>query len=71
MELEPLLVSKKTGAGVLGVSLRKIDYMIASGILPVRRIGRRVLLPLRALRQFAEKPIKSQKASAKARGHDE
>jgi excisionase family DNA binding protein len=66
MELEPLLVSKKEAAALLGISLRQVDYVIAQGKLRTRRIGRRVLLPFRAVRQFAGETPKAQKACKQA-----
>jgi excisionase family DNA binding protein len=48
-----LLFNKQQAAQVLGISVRKIDYLIAQEQLPVRRIGRRVLISLQALEQFA------------------
>ena len=48
-------LSRKDSAQRLGVSLRTIDYLIAEGKLPVGRIGRRTLIPVRALEQFAKR----------------
>jgi excisionase family DNA binding protein len=41
----PIAVSKQEAADLLGVSLRTIDRLIALKELPVRRLGRRVLIP--------------------------
>ncbi len=71
MELEPLLVSKKVGANLLGISLRQIDYLISHGKLRTRNIGRRVLLPYRSLVQFARDTAKPQKATTDAGGQIE
>jgi len=48
-----LLFSKKDSAQILGISLRKLEYLIAQQQLPIKRIGRRVLISLRALEEFA------------------
>lgn len=40
----PMAVSKQEAADLLGVSLRTIDRLIALKELPVRRLGRRVLI---------------------------
>jgi len=53
MELEPILVSKKVSATLLGISVRKLDYLIAEGKLETRNVGRRVLLPYKSLVRFA------------------
>lgn len=55
METQPLLLDKKTSANLLAISLRKLDYLIASGELKPRRIGRRVLLSYKQLQKFAAK----------------
>jgi excisionase family DNA binding protein len=52
---EKFLLSRQEAAQVLSISLRALDYLIANGILPIRRIGARVLVPLDALRQFARR----------------
>jgi excisionase family DNA binding protein len=53
MDFVPLLMDKKSAAKLLGISVRKLDYLIIAGELRVVRIGRRVLLPYRKLVQFA------------------
>ena len=42
---EILAFSKLEAARMLGVSLRTVDRLIAMKQLPVRRLGRRVLVP--------------------------
>ena len=42
---EALALSKQEAARMLGVSIRTIDRLIALKQLPVRRLGRRVLIP--------------------------
>jgi excisionase family DNA binding protein len=49
----PFFFSKKQAAHWLGVSLRTVDAMVALGELHVRRIGRRVVISLHALQEFA------------------
>jgi excisionase family DNA binding protein len=53
MTTEKLLLNKKEAAQLLSLSLRTIDNLIHGRRLPVRRIGRRVLIHRRALEQFA------------------
>jgi len=48
-----ILVSKKQAAEALSVSLRTIENLIAQKRLAVTRIGKRVLIPRRALEQLA------------------
>lgn len=38
---------------MLGLSLRSIDYLIASQKIPIRRIGKRVLITRSAVESFA------------------
>ena len=62
MALASLLVSKRDAAHALGVSLRTVDDLLSARELPSRRIGRRVLIPLRALEQFARRDHGTKKA---------
>jgi excisionase family DNA binding protein len=48
-----LLFTQKESAAALAVSLRTVQHLIESGTLPVRRIGRRVLVHRRDLEAFA------------------
>ena len=50
---EKLLVSRREAAARLSISQRALDYLIANKTLTTRRIGNRVLIPTRELRQFA------------------
>ncbi|MGH9683025.1 MAG: helix-turn-helix domain-containing protein [Candidatus Acidiferrales bacterium] len=49
---EPLTLNKAEAAKVLRVSIRTIDRLIALKQLPVRRLGRRVLIPRNSLQTF-------------------
>jgi excisionase family DNA binding protein len=49
---EALALSKVEAARMLGISLRTIDRLIAMKQLPVRRLGRRVLIPRDGLRNL-------------------
>ncbi len=51
--IQPLLISKKQAADALGVCLRTVEYLIAAKRLPMRKLGRRTLIPYRALIEFA------------------
>ena len=51
---EPLLYTRQATATLLSVSIRSVDYMIASGKLKHRRIGSRVLVPAEHVRKLAE-----------------
>jgi len=46
---EVLAMSKVEAAQMLGVSVRTVDRLIALKELPVRRLGRRVLIPRNSL----------------------
>jgi excisionase family DNA binding protein len=50
---EKLLLSRREAAALLSISQRSLDYLIAENILPVRRIGSRVLIPSDVLQRFA------------------
>jgi excisionase family DNA binding protein len=49
---EVLTLSKLEAARMLGVSLRTVDRLIALKRLPVRRLGRRVLIPRNGLQNL-------------------
>jgi excisionase family DNA binding protein len=53
-EREPVSVDYEAAAGMLGVSARTVRRMTGDGRLPAVRAGRRVLIPLAAVRGFAE-----------------
>jgi len=55
-----LLVSKRCASEALGVSVRTIENFIARKELPARKLGRRTLIPLAALRQFAARDHRTQ-----------
>ena len=48
-----ILFSKKAAAEMLDLSIRTVDYLLASGELEYRKVGRKVLIPRRALTRFA------------------
>jgi excisionase family DNA binding protein len=50
-----LLFSQREGAHSLSVSLRTVQNLIATKQLPVRRIGRRVLIHRKDLEAFARR----------------
>jgi excisionase family DNA binding protein len=50
---DKLLLSRREAAALLSISQRSLDYLIAENILPVRRIGSRVLIPSDVLQRFA------------------
>jgi excisionase family DNA binding protein len=52
---DPILISKRDAAKALSISLRTLDYLIASKELAVRRVGRRCLIPRRLLEEFARR----------------
>jgi excisionase family DNA binding protein len=55
-----LLYSRKEAAAMLGISLRMIDQAIVAGTLPVKRVGRRVLLSQAGLDAFIAAPEPNQ-----------
>jgi excisionase family DNA binding protein len=48
-----LLFTQKESAVALAISVRSVQHLIESGALPVRRIGRRVLVHRKHLEKFA------------------
>jgi hypothetical protein len=52
---QPILVSKRDAAALLGVCVRSIDNYIATKEICCRRLGKRVLIPYSALVAFARR----------------
>lgn len=48
-----LLVGREQAAEILSLSIRSIDYLLASKELPFRKVGTRTMIPLSALQSFA------------------
>lgn len=46
---------RRDAAHMLGISLRTLDRLIAAKQIGVRKIGRRVLIPAEAIRQFMKR----------------
>ena len=59
---EALALSKLEAARMLGVSLRTVDRLIALKQLPVRRLGRRVLIPRNNLQSLLRSDHPTQSA---------
>jgi hypothetical protein len=51
--IQKLLFSRKDAATALSLSVRSIDYLISSGDLITRKIGRKILIPAAEVRRFA------------------
>ena len=52
---QPLLVSKKEAAALLGVCLRTVDYLLADKQLACVRIGKRVMVKYTSLLSFCRR----------------
>jgi excisionase family DNA binding protein len=50
---ERILLSKREAARTLSISVRTLDSLIAAKEVPIRKIGRRVLIARQYLEQFA------------------
>jgi excisionase family DNA binding protein len=50
---ERLLVGRDEAAQMLSISRRALDYLVANRELQTRRIGKRVLIPVAALKLFS------------------
>jgi hypothetical protein len=51
--VEKLQVSREEAAAMLSISIRSVDYLIATKLLSTRRIGARVVIPIEDVRRFA------------------
>jgi hypothetical protein len=50
--MDKMLYGRREAVRLLSISLRSLDYLISGKQLVSRRVGRRVLVPQRALEQF-------------------
>jgi excisionase family DNA binding protein len=64
---EQLLVSKRSAAAMLGLSVRTLENLISLKELPARRIGRRCLIERTTLERFARRDHRTKQ---KANQHD-
>jgi excisionase family DNA binding protein len=60
---EPILLSKRTAAAMLGLSVRTLENLISRKELPARRIGTRCLIERQALERFARRDHQTQAAT--------
>lgn len=51
----PLLVSKRSAAATLGISVRTLENLVAVREISPRRIGKRVLFEAREIERFARR----------------
>jgi hypothetical protein len=52
---EPILVSKRSAATSLGISVRTLENLMAIREIVPRRIGKRVLFDVREIHRFARR----------------
>jgi hypothetical protein len=73
-----ILYGRRDAAEALGISIRSLDYLIASGQLPTRCIGSRRLLTRSAIERYArsdhpnlKQPRKPRKSAAPSSSSDD
>ena len=54
--MDQIFVSRQDAAKALSISVRSLDYLIALGKIPVRKLGKRTLILRTALEKFARSP---------------
>lgn len=52
-EVPKLLLSRKEAAWSLGISVRSLDLCVAAKQIPIRKLGKRILIPSDALALYA------------------
>jgi excisionase family DNA binding protein len=55
--LPPILVTKHDAAELLSVSVRTVEKLILFGRLPVRKIGKRALIPYQSVVDLASRDL--------------
>jgi excisionase family DNA binding protein len=63
--MQTILVSKKSAAALLSISIRTLENLIAAGELSAKRIGSRVVIHSRALQEFARRDHATAKKSSR------
>ena len=53
--MEPMLVTRSEAAQALGLSVRAVDYLVQQRRLPSRKLGKRRLIPRKAVEAFAQR----------------
>ena len=53
--MEPLLLGTKEAARALGLSERSIFWLVSTGQLASRKVGKRRLIPRNAIEKFAQR----------------
>lgn len=53
MQQQPILLDRRSAAAAIGISVRSLDYLISSGKLRTRRLGKRILIPRTELERLA------------------
>jgi len=53
--MDKLLATRQEAARALSISVRSVDFLIEAGELPSRKMGRRRLVPVAALKAFARR----------------
>jgi excisionase family DNA binding protein len=61
---DPLLISKREAAAMLGLSVRTLENLLSLKELPARRIGRRCLIEKAALERFARRDHRTKQGPA-------
>jgi excisionase family DNA binding protein len=57
--MDALLLTKKQAASALGISIRSVEYLLASGKLEGRRLGRRRLVTRRSAEKLARADVRT------------
>lgn len=57
--MDALLLTKKQAASALGISIRSVEYLLASRRLEGRRLGRRRLVTRRSVERLARADVPS------------
>jgi hypothetical protein len=52
-QIQKLLYDRKSAAYSLSISIRSLDYALASGMFETRRIGRKTLITAGSLKRYA------------------
>lgn len=60
----PLTVSPERAAQMLDLGRTKVFALLADGELPHMKVGRRTLIPVRALQDFVARRVGEQQAAA-------
>ena len=71
MEMDRLMLKPSEAAELLGIGRTKIYELIRANLIPHRRVGKSIRVPVTALKAWAERPEKAEQRGRSVSSRDE